>query len=79
MVFSSSFFLTFDFSKAQFGLTEAEAIKVIRDEMTLKNWKKWRIRVQGRKTKLRKRRLDDVEQFKCSGQKQVTQNRISKR
>jgi uncharacterized protein (TIGR03643 family) len=69
----------FDAIEAQFGLTEGEVIKVMKYEMTLKNWKKWRARVQGRKTKHRKRRLDDVGRFKATRQKQVTQNRISKR
>ncbi|MEM1326711.1 MAG: TIGR03643 family protein [Bacteroidota bacterium] len=69
----------FDAIEDQFGLKESEVIKLMKYEMTLKNWKKWRARVQGRKTKHRKKRLDDVGRFKCSRQKQVTQNRISKR
>ena len=35
----------------QFNITEKEVIMLMKREMTLKNWKKWRARVQGRKTK----------------------------
>lgn len=63
----------------QFGLSEAEVIKLMKYEMKLKSWKMWRARVQGRKTKHRKRRLDDVGRFKCSRQKQVSGNKLSKR
>ena len=42
---------TFDAIKVQFGLVEAEVIKLMKFEMKLSNWKKWRARVQGRATK----------------------------
>ena len=41
----------FDAILAQFGITEAEVIALMKSEMRLQNWKKWRARVQGRSTK----------------------------
>ncbi|MEM9991427.1 MAG: TIGR03643 family protein, partial [Bacteroidota bacterium] len=69
----------FDAITAQFGLKEAEVIKLMKSEMRLNNWKKWRARVQGRKTKHRQRREDEVGRFRCSRQKSISGNRISKR
>lgn len=41
----------FEAIEAQFGLTEAQVIRLMKAEMKLSNWKKWRSRVQGRATK----------------------------
>lgn len=69
----------FEAIQHQFGLTEAEVIALMKREMTLRNWQKWRARVSGRKTKHRALRTDAVNRFKCSRQRQITRNRISKR
>ncbi len=69
----------FEAIAAQFGLPEAEVVALMKLEMHPRNWQKWRARVQGRATKHRKLRSDDVARFKCSRQKHITQNRISKR
>ena len=42
----------FEAIKYQFNITEKEVIQLMKREMTLKNWKKWRARVQGRKTNI---------------------------
>jgi len=63
----------------QFGLTEAEVIKLMKRQMRLRNWKKWRARVQGRKTKHRKLKKQEVGRFKSKMQRQITKNRISKK
>ena len=63
----------------QFNLSEKAVIQLMKSEMTLRNWKKWRERVQGRKTKHSKLREKNVNRFKSSRQKQITGNRISKR
>ena len=63
----------------QFNITEKEVIILMKREMTLKNWKKWRARVQGRKTKHSSLRDDNGFRFKSSRQKQISGNRISKR
>ena len=62
-----------------FFFTEKEVIMLMKREMTLKNWKKWRARVQGRKTKHSSLRDDNGFRFKSSRQKQISGNRISKR
>lgn len=69
----------FDAITFQFGLTEAEVIRLMKNEMTLQNWKKWRARVQGRATKHEALRTEDVDRFKCNRQRQISRNRISKR
>lgn len=69
----------FEAIQYQFGLTEADVIRLMKQEMTLKNWKKWRARVQGRKTKHRALRSQDIDRFKCSRQRDISGNRISKR
>lgn len=69
----------FEAIQFQFGLTEAEVIWLMRQEMERRNWKKWRARVQGRATKHQALRSEDVMRFKCSRQRQITRNRISKR
>ena len=70
---------SFDAIERQFGLKEAEVIRLMKHEMTIKNWKKWRERVQGRKTKHEALRSDEVDRFRCKLQKQITRNKISKK
>ena len=69
----------FEAIQIQFGLVEAEVIALMRREMTRRNWQKWRARVQGRKTKHLQLREARVGRFRCSRQRDVSQNRISKR
>ena len=69
----------FEAIKFQFDLSEKEVIHLMKKEMTEKNWRKWRARVQGRKTKHLKLREDGVNRFKCSRQRNISGNRISKR
>lgn len=65
--------------KFQFGLSEQEVISLMRLEIKPKSFKRWRKRVQGRKTKHNKMREFTYGRFKCSRQKQISNNRISKR
>ncbi len=69
----------FEAIEFQFGVTEAEVIKIMKHQMKLRNWQKWRARVQGRKTKHRKLREDDTLRFKSKAQKHITKNHISKK
>jgi hypothetical protein len=39
----------------------------------------WRARVQGRATKHAQRRVKGIDRFKCTLQRQITGNKISKR
>ena len=70
---------TFDAIKFQFGLSEQEVINLMRSEMKLKSFKMWRKRVQGRKTKRSKLREFESGRFKCTRQRQISNNSISKR
>lgn len=70
---------TFEAIEYQFGLTEKEVIKFMKEQMHPRNWRKWRARVQGRKTKHEKLRDDSVTRFKSKSQRQITGNRISKK
>ena len=70
---------TFDAVKFQFGLSEQEVINLMRSEMKLKSFKMWRKRVQGRKTKHSKLREFESGRFKCTRQRQISNNSISKR
>ena len=64
---------------AQFGLAEAEVIKLMRREMKASAWRRWRARVQGRATKHQARSAVDDARFKSTLQKSITFNKISKR
>lgn len=70
---------TFEAIKFQFGLKEQEVIELMRKQMKPSSFKMWRKRVQGRKTKHEKLRSFEKGRFKCSRQKQITHNSISKR
>lgn len=63
----------------QFELSEHDVIKLMRREMKPSSFRMWRKRVQGRATKHQKLRTFDSGRFRCSRQKQITQNSISKR
>lgn len=69
----------FDAIKAQFGVSESEVIKIMRSEMKLSSFKMWRKRVQGRSTKHSVLASSEVNRFKCSLQRSITLNKISKR
>ncbi|MEO8774620.1 MAG: TIGR03643 family protein [Gelidibacter sp.] len=70
---------TFEAIAFQFKLSEQEVIILMRREMKPSSFRMWRQRVQGRATKHQKLRTFDSGRFKCSRQKQITQNSISKR
>ncbi|MCB0447387.1 MAG: TIGR03643 family protein [Gelidibacter sp.] len=63
----------------QFELKEQEVIELMRREMRPSSFRMWRKRVQGRATKHEKLRSFHKGRFKCSRQKQMTNNSISKR
>jgi uncharacterized protein (TIGR03643 family) len=70
---------TFEAIEYQFGLNEQEVINLMRKQMKLKSFKLWRERVQGRKTKHEKLRTFEKGRFKCSRQRSISNNGISKR
>ncbi|MGF1557279.1 TIGR03643 family protein, partial [Paucihalobacter sp.] len=69
----------FDAILLQFNLKEQEVINLMRREMKLSSFKMWRKRVSGRKTKHAKLRNFAEGRFKCSRQKSISNNSISKR
>jgi uncharacterized protein (TIGR03643 family) len=69
----------FDAIKLQFGIPEQEVIKIMRKNMKQSSFKMWRARVQGRATKHAQKRNFVEGRHKCSLQKTITYNKISKR
>ena len=69
----------FEAIKFQFDLKEQEVITLMRKELKPSSFRLWRKRVQGRATKHIKKRTFDKGRFKCSRQKTITHNSISKR
>ena len=63
----------------QFGLTEKNVIVIMRNNLKSSSFKLWRKRVTGRKSKHLKLRNKDIGRFKCSQQRNITNNKISKR
>jgi len=70
---------TFEAIKFQFQINEQEVIEIMRYELKPNSFKRWRKRVQGRATKHEKLRGFNLGRFKCSRQKQISNNSISKR
>ena len=70
---------TFDAISHQFGIPEKEVIKIMRREMKPSSFRMWRARVQGRSTKHAKKRVFSEGRHKCSRQKHISFNKISKR
>ena len=64
----------------QFGLKEKDVIKIMRGNLKESSFKRWRKRVNsGVSQKHLKKRNPDINRFKCSRQKSITGNKISKR
>lgn len=69
----------FDAITFQFGITEKETIELMRRNLKPASWRRWRKRVQGRSTKHMKKRDFTVGTHKCSRQRTISNNKISKR
>lgn len=64
----------------QFGISEAEVIRLMRRNLKEKSFKLWRKRVQsGVSQKHLKKRNPDISRFKCTRQRAISNNKISKR
>jgi len=64
----------------QFKLAEKDVIKLMRATLKESSFKRWRKRVNsGVSQKHLKKRNPDINRFKCSRQKAISKNRISKR
>ncbi len=69
----------FEAIEYQFGLTEADVIRLMKTELKEGSWKRWRKRVSGRKTKHAKLREQGMSRFKSNAQRTITRNSISKK
>ncbi len=69
----------FDAIKIQFGLNEQAVRNLMRKELKASSYKRWRIRVEACQTKHSKLRTEDISRFKCSRQRSISNNKISKR
>lgn len=70
---------TFDAIYYQFNLKEQDVIILMRKNLKPSSFKLWRKRVQGRKTKHKAKRVFELGSFKCSRQRSISNNKISKR
>lgn len=64
----------------QFGIPEKEVVKLMRGNLNESSFKRWRKRVNsGVSTKHLKKRSQYVTRFKCTRQRAISGNKISKR
>ena len=63
----------------QFEINEKDLISIMRNNLKKSSFKLWRERVNGRKTKHSKLRENSVDRFKCKLQRNISNNKISKR
>ena len=69
----------FEAIQHQFGLSEDQVVELMRKNLKNSSWRRWRERVNGRRTKFTKLREEEVNRFKCSRQRSISGNKISKR
>lgn len=70
----------FEAIEYQFGLAEKDVIALMRKELKRSSFNLWRKRVnQGVSQKHEAKRNEAITRFKCTQQRQVTNNKISKR
>lgn len=64
----------------QFGISEAETIAIMRTELKRSSFNLWRKRVNsGVSQKHLKKRNPEIERFKCTRQRTISLNKISKK
>jgi hypothetical protein len=70
----------FEAIKMQFGFSEADTIALMRKELKRNSFNLWRKRVNsGVSQKHAQKRNPEISRFKCTLQKTITLNKISKR
>lgn len=69
----------FEAIEYQFNISEQNVIEIMRSELKLNSFKMWRKRVHGRNTKHLRKRTFIKGNFKCSRQKSISLNKISKK
>lgn len=70
----------FEAIQHQFGLNEAAVIRLMRSALKDSSFRLWRKRVNsGVSQKHRHKRNENIDRFKCTRQRTITNNKISKR
>lgn len=69
----------FEAIEFQFGLKEKEVIEFMRANSKLSSFQMWRKRMSGRITKHLLKRVSSDARFKCTLQRGISMNKISKR
>jgi uncharacterized protein (TIGR03643 family) len=70
----------FEAIEIQFGLSEAQVIELMRKNLKRKSFLLWRERVNsGVSQKHLMKRNPEIDRFKCTMQRQISLNKISKR
>ncbi len=69
----------FEAIKMQFGLPEKAVIVLMRQQLKAGSFALWRKRTHGRNTKHSAKRSGEVDRFKCTLQRAITYNKITKR
>lgn len=70
----------FEAIQFQFGMNQGEVIKFMRSTLKRSSFNLWRKRVnQGTSIKHLYKRTEDVSRFRCSRQRAISSNKISKR
>lgn len=69
----------FDAIKVQFGLNEQGVRNLMKKELKASSYRLWRKRVENCKTKHAKTRTEDINRFKCTRQRSISNNKITKR
>jgi uncharacterized protein (TIGR03643 family) len=70
----------FEAIHVQFGLPEAEVIRLMRSELKRSSFNLWRKRVNsGVSMKHARMRPEGIDRFKCTQQRTISMNKISKR
>jgi len=70
----------FEAIKVQFNVSESEVIKLMRKTLKENSFKLWRKRVNsGVSQKHLKKRSSDIDRFKCTRQRTISNNKVSKR
>jgi len=71
---------SFEAINIQFSLTEADVVSLMRKELKRSSFNLWRRRVHsGISQKHAHKRNTEISRFKCSRQKNISMNKISKR
>lgn len=69
---------SFEAIERQFGIKQADVIKIMRSELRLSSFKRWRERTKGCITKHETKQVESDLRFRCSRQKTISFNKISK-